>query len=293
MTLTTRLGKITTALTPRQAMLLWLEEAHQFPSMVAYMRSLVGKADPAFPLYRLPLQVEQATRSAMKGEPRDLVERAMRSGIRDVCFLYQLHQRANMHVLDAEEALDLRLVRLIEGFQHLLVYEVRAVQLEELQTRCKGRPSSLVLPAWATQQGHAERKRGWCAQATALLGQAYTLRTAMDTLSQRWFAGHGVLYPASALGLTQLIKHVETLVTLFNEQQIALTADASREEATERQALMIDLAAVHAGQQAAIAVTLTGILELAKAAALDDVGERRAAHELVARQLGTPDADTR
>lgn len=288
MTITTRLGKISTALTPRQALLLWLEEAHQFPTMLGYNRTLVDKADPAFPLYRLPLQVERATRTAMKGEPHDQVERAIRQGIRDVCFLYQLHQRANMRLLDAEEALDLRLVRLLEGLEHLLVYEVRTTQLVELQVLGNAGPSTLVLPPWATQQGHALRTRGWCAQAKELLGQAYTLRTATDTLSLRYFAGHGVLYPASAQLLAQLIKQAETVVTLFNEHQTTLVADSSKKEAAERKALLIDLAELQEKQEAASAVTLTGMVELAKAAALDDVGERRAAHDLVARQLSAP-----
>lgn len=73
-----RLSKVEGRLTPTQAVILWMEEAHVFPSFFAYVQSLDGQPDAAYPLYRLPDQVEAATRGAMKGQPREEVDRAVR-----------------------------------------------------------------------------------------------------------------------------------------------------------------------------------------------------------------------
>src|SRR5438309_2262724 len=85
-----RRDKIEASLTPRQAVLLWLGEAAQFGSMRTYVFSLQGQPTSAFPLFRLPEQVEQSVRDAMKGQPRDQLEPMIRTGIRDVAFLYYL-----------------------------------------------------------------------------------------------------------------------------------------------------------------------------------------------------------
>ncbi len=62
-----RLAKIETSLTPKQAVLLWMEEAHKAGSVHKYALSLKGQPDSAFPLVKLPKQVEQAVRDSMKG----------------------------------------------------------------------------------------------------------------------------------------------------------------------------------------------------------------------------------
>ena len=65
-----RLDKIEASLTPRQAVLLWLDEASRFGSMRAYVSSLQGQPTSAFPLFRLPEQVEQLVRDSV---PRNRV----------------------------------------------------------------------------------------------------------------------------------------------------------------------------------------------------------------------------
>ena len=65
-----RLLRVETALTPKQAFLLWLQEAHAFHSVTAYVQTLGGKPGTAYPLIHLPTQVDQATRLAMKGHSR-------------------------------------------------------------------------------------------------------------------------------------------------------------------------------------------------------------------------------
>jgi hypothetical protein len=73
-----------------------MEEAHQYPGMVAYISSLLHKGDTAFPLFQLPNQVERSVRAALRGQPRDPVARIVHQFIR--------------YLLDREELLDLLVV---------------------------------------------------------------------------------------------------------------------------------------------------------------------------------------
>jgi hypothetical protein len=49
-----RIEKIEGSLTPRQAVLLWLEEASQSASLREYVLSIKDGPDSGFPLFRLP-----------------------------------------------------------------------------------------------------------------------------------------------------------------------------------------------------------------------------------------------
>ncbi len=90
-----RLHKLEMSLTPRQAVILWMTEAHQFPSLYDYMLSLRNKPKNATPLYRLHDQMEKAVTESMQGKPKDEAHRAVRSAYRDAAFLYYLHPPIN------------------------------------------------------------------------------------------------------------------------------------------------------------------------------------------------------
>ena len=60
MTAERRLAKLEGALSPRAAVLLWLAEAHAFPTLPAYVGWLIHQPPSAAPLWRIPEQVEAA-----------------------------------------------------------------------------------------------------------------------------------------------------------------------------------------------------------------------------------------
>jgi hypothetical protein len=64
-----RLDKLEVSLTPKQAILLWMEEAHRHDTMEQYARSLKPGPDSAWPLAILPDKVSKAVEQAMKGRP--------------------------------------------------------------------------------------------------------------------------------------------------------------------------------------------------------------------------------
>ena len=51
-------------LTPKEAVICWIREAHQFDSLLDYGRWLLEQPEDAYPLIRMPRQVVAAVRAA-------------------------------------------------------------------------------------------------------------------------------------------------------------------------------------------------------------------------------------
>ena len=145
MTAQRRLARIEGSLSPKGATLLWLAEAHQFPTLPAYVGWLIDQPPEAAPLWRVPELAEAAVRTVMRGEPREAILRAVRQVVRDAVFLVELVIRLN---LAAEE------VTRLEGLRYAaLFWEMRALTAEaELETGSAGpqgrRPIARRAAAW-------------------------------------------------------------------------------------------------------------------------------------------------
>jgi hypothetical protein len=109
-------------------------------------------------------------------------------------------------------------------------------------------------------------------------------RAVVDQLAQRYFAGHAVLFPALEQELASVAQRTEEIIVISNDGLQTRPATPSTTESAAG-SLAIDLAAVRTQQAETIRVLIGGIVDRAKAAAADDVGERRVALELIARQL--------
>ena len=64
-----RLSKLESALLPTEAVLAWLVEAQQFPSLVDHARSIAELPVEAAPLSVIGQRVETSVRASMKGQP--------------------------------------------------------------------------------------------------------------------------------------------------------------------------------------------------------------------------------
>lgn len=113
-----RLQRITTSLSPTQAVCLWLTEAHHHGSLYAYTQWLLDQPDDTYPLVKMPKQVVEAVRTAMKGKPRD-IDREIYRVQRDVLFLFHLAMGMNTRAMDIAETLRLKCLLLAEEFHSL------------------------------------------------------------------------------------------------------------------------------------------------------------------------------
>jgi len=67
--------------------------------MAAYVESLLDRPDASWPLHRLADQIETATLKAMKGRPTTAKDWVVKRAVRDVAFLFFVHQEANERIL--------------------------------------------------------------------------------------------------------------------------------------------------------------------------------------------------
>src|SRR5687767_2203002 len=104
-----RLDKVTEGLSPQQAVLLWLNEVHQYGNIVAYLFAMKDAPTEHYPLYRLPQQMKQAVRVAKKAEKPEFIGRAERGAVREVVFLYALVQQCNLRLWNEWRAMCLQL----------------------------------------------------------------------------------------------------------------------------------------------------------------------------------------
>ncbi|MFQ6028639.1 MAG: hypothetical protein ACE5Q6_14225 [Dehalococcoidia bacterium] len=98
-----RLDKIELHLTPRQAVLLWMEEAHQFGTLEEYAHHMKTQPDSAWPLRRLGDQMAASVERALKGKPKAEIWQTLRQADLDVLLLYYLHQQANGRMVDKNQ----------------------------------------------------------------------------------------------------------------------------------------------------------------------------------------------
>src|ERR1041384_3446501 len=102
-----RLEKVEAALTPKQAFLLWLEEARQDESYAPHVLAHRGQPMEEHPYRRLPRQVEQAVRDRyketggpqvsasmypgrlQKAQAERMIDDEVRRAVREVAFYYE------------------------------------------------------------------------------------------------------------------------------------------------------------------------------------------------------------
>ena len=87
-----RLDKLESHLTPKQAILLWMAEAHQSETLEDCAGHMRTQPDNAWPLQRLGDQMTASVEQVLKGRPNEGINRAVRQADLDVLFLFYLHQ---------------------------------------------------------------------------------------------------------------------------------------------------------------------------------------------------------
>jgi len=202
MSLAKRVGDVEDNLTPKEAVICWIGEAHQFDSLLAYGRWLLEQPEDAYPLIKMPKQVVAAVRARNKGRPDVLLRDEFYRVQKDVTFLYHLHKQVNLQALQDEEALRLKVTLLTERLRSLIyrIWALDALRLEQLpfpDDTCAPRPKR-------------RRKKmkddldldgaiaAWPGEEQLLWGEVVAFRDAVDLISRRYLGGQELLFPQSA-----------------------------------------------------------------------------------------------
>src|SRR5512135_2673818 len=90
MTAERRLAKVEAGLTPTQLVVRWLDEAHGFGSLEAYVGSLLDEPPERQPLDRLLGEAVAGVRAAIPSSRRDARAPAIRTALRETAFRFEL-----------------------------------------------------------------------------------------------------------------------------------------------------------------------------------------------------------
>lgn len=271
MTQERRLDKIENSLTPIQAVILWLQEIQQYRNVVEYVQYLRGQPESAAPITRITRQIDLTVRESMKGRPREVVENAVHQAVRDVCFLIKLHHKVNFKVLENQKAWTLMVALLAEMQNRMLTEATFHKVLRDKKIRI-----NREMRIWTRKRDqNAIDFQVWQGATARFLVELYSFRDTAAFINRHYFDGHIILFPDSEPCVADLIEETEKLVGMFN--------DLCMEEQARR--YRIDLEVIQKGISDSSKAQTTYLVDMAKAEALDAMGEDRAATELVARYL--------
>jgi len=268
-----RLAKLEGALSPKAATLLWLAEAHQFGSLPAYVDWLIDQPISAAPLERVPEQARAAAVEALSGLPREVVREASHQAVRDAVFLVELVLRLNSV---AEEAIR------TEGLRHAaLFWEMRAISAEaQLEAAASSR---------AAREGRTARWAAWRAAVASLLGDLYAAEERRAHLERRYLESATTLFPDLAADRLRLREEVERLAglgALVAVTTAGVDVARHRRRPSSRRA-EIDLHQLRAAALEGAPEEAASLLDAARAAALDVLGDAAGAAAAAERRLQT------
>ena len=222
-----RLDDLESGVTPKQAMLLWLQEAYGFNGIEEYVRHLKTQPDNAAPLYKLPSLVEEGVRRTLKGKPKEEIDLAINQAHKDILFLFFLHQRVNEKLITEDRyyrsqamLLTSKLGSLLRE-QSLLNQIRRCLEAEEANKDMSQRESLSddlqVGRTSGTENRFRQRGERWKELALGFLPEIYTLRRTIDSIDERYLVGQGILFSPDTQRFNEPLALAEKTVHIFNE----------------------------------------------------------------------------
>ena len=195
-----RLAKLEGALHPREAVLAWLVEAQQFPSVLDHARSIAALPVEAAPLSVIGQRVEAAVRASLKGQPHEAIRDAVRRSVGDAVFLFSLVLQVNGQGLDIAKVEGLRATAVF-FWMGTLLSGPRADDLPPPEAKVYVRE---LADAWAT----------WRSVVDRLDLDLRVENEARATLERRYFGGHDVFLADVGTAWADHVDLVERLVGL-------------------------------------------------------------------------------
>lgn len=203
MKLMDRMDTLEEHLSPKELVILWMREAHEFGDLATYGRWLLEQPDDAYPLIRLPRLLYE--RSPVSGrrvcEPKE--REALRGSYRDLLFLYHLHNQANERVLGCRQELLWRALWAAER-RRTLLEQHRSLEAASARERKRA--------AFRRERdAFRESLTVWRGELSRLSDDLCALLGAAELLSDRYFAGEDLIFPEEFELLAKVAEELDAL----------------------------------------------------------------------------------
>ena len=180
-----RLRHAEAALSSKQQVLYWLDQALKFGSEERYFQWLRKQPTSELPRIKIINAVTDVVRGRLKGQPPETVARAIRSAEQEVVFLTQLVIDLHLRMKTECDLLDLRAALCARTLQVLVLV-------------CS--PSQQRENAWAPEDVEALALLA-CNQVREFLRGVLCLEMTVKTIQDRYFDGHAVVFPHRAAAI--------------------------------------------------------------------------------------------
>jgi hypothetical protein len=188
-----RMARVEAALSPTQRVVRWLDEAHAYGSLDAYVAALVDEPPERYPLTRLLREAKASVRSDPASRRGKAADDAVRTALRETAFRFELVLRIN---ITTHEMLD----------RQALVGAALGAQLALLALDC--RPTSEPDPTH-------DRRLGQCLSiADASVIELMAVEQARGTVEGRFLAGHPALFPDEVSRFTGQLHETQRLTVM-------------------------------------------------------------------------------
>jgi hypothetical protein len=258
-----RLAKLEGALPPREAVLAWLVEAQQFPSLEDHARSIARLPVEVAPLSVIGERIEAAVRATSKGRARDDVSAAVRRAVGDGAFLFSLALGLNVEALEFARLEGLRATAAF-FWMGCLLGGPRADDLPPAEAKTYVRE---LADAWGL----------WRAVVDRLSLDVNIENEARATLQRRFFGGHDVFFADAAQAWAEHVDLVERLANLAD-----LLATTRGSKARPRRSKETDAARSLTER---VAERVTRLADDARVRAYEIMGDRPRAVAIMERRL--------
>ena len=136
MKLDKRLDDLEDSLSPRQLVISWMREAHEYGDFISYGNWLLTQPEESYPLFKLPAHIYRASPVSRSRICEERDHAALHASYRDLLFLYHLHNELNKQIVQAEGELRFRCLYLKEVILRLSEENERQeAQAEDRKTK--------------------------------------------------------------------------------------------------------------------------------------------------------------
>jgi hypothetical protein len=239
-----------------QAVLLWLEEALQFPNANAYVRSIIDQPGAPHPSVRIVARVRAAAVAAHRGESREDIAGGARRATEEALFRYGLFLVVNESMERTGVVTWLRGYALASG-----VPEVREGH----------RAMRLAGSELADELDDALQE--WRDAVTSVVASVRIEEEVRRRLESRYFDGRSILFADTASNRARLREQADALLLLVDA--LSPTGDASHPTVTRRINVPSELVEARAA----------GLTDDARLVAYEHLGERAKARSLLEARL--------
>lgn len=213
MTATRRVAAIEASLGPLEVVLRVIAEAQEYASLDAYARGTAEVPVESAPMTRIWKETEASVRVAMKGKPRDDVDRAVRRAVGDATFRYLLFLRINTAAFEIADREGLR-ASACTYWMGSLLGGPREADLEPAE--------------WAEhRKEQAECWRSWRGVVASLLVLSLVEDDAREQLEARYLGGRPALLVETQAEWDRFADHVDRLWSM-SEKITPLSQDEEK-----------------------------------------------------------------